>query len=32
MNMSVATAMNEIKENNNNITRGELISCGMNVL
>lgn len=31
MSMSVATAMNEIKENNNNISRNELISCGMNV-
>lgn len=31
MSMSVATAMNEIKESNKNITRAELIKCGMNV-
>lgn len=31
MSMSVATAMNEVKESNKNISRGELISCGMNV-
>lgn len=31
MSMSVATAMNEVKDSNKNISRGELISCGMNV-
>lgn len=31
MSMSVATAMNEIKNSNKNISKGELISCGMNV-
>jgi len=31
MSMSVATAMNEIKESNKDITRQALINCGMNV-
>lgn len=31
MSMSVATAMNEIKESNKHISRGKLISCGINV-
>lgn len=31
MSMSVATAMNEIRENNRSISPGELINCGMNV-